>query len=94
MSDVEITPNIPWALMRAARSQEKWRETPGAPDMTKEGELLRALLGANDELIAVFKLYEDLKAAANVEEVTVTDHGGAGQTTENTVSAVRPCESL
>ena len=56
--------------------------------MTKEEELLRALLGANDELVAVFKLYEDFEAAANAEEeITVTERGGAGQTTDSTVRA-------
>ena len=50
-------------------------------DMTKEEELLQALLGANDELVAVFKLYEDFKAAE--EEMTVTERGGVEQITDS-----------
>ena len=66
-------------------------ETPGTVDMTKEEKLLQALLGANDELVAVFKVYEDFEAAANAEEeMTMTRRGGAEQTTDSTVRAFWP----
>ena len=72
-----IIPNIPWASTGAVRSQERRTETPGAVDMTKEEKILKALLGANNELVAVFKFYEDSKASS----------GGAEQTTDSKARA-------
>jgi hypothetical protein len=77
--------------MEAALLQEKRSTIPGGIDMTKEEEFLRAVLSANDALVAVFKLYNSVEAAAKgQEEVTVTVHGGAEQTTDRTVRAFRP----
>jgi len=78
--------------MGAARSQERRTTGQGALDMTKEEEILQALLSANDALVGVFELYNGFEAAAKAEEVTVTVtvHGGAEQTTDRTVRALRP----
>ena len=63
-----IIAQIPWASAGAARSQAKREETPGAPDLSKEENLLAALLSANQDLVDVFKCYSDLEAVANAEK--------------------------
>jgi len=74
---------IPWASAGAARSQAKREETSGAPEITKEEQLLVALLNANQELIDVFKCYNELGAAAIAQKEK--RRGRAEQKTDTTV---------
>jgi hypothetical protein len=81
-----IVAQIPWASAGAARSQEKREETPGAFAVTTEEKLLAALLNANQELLDVFKCYNELEAAANAEqERAATKRGRAEQKADTTV---------
>jgi hypothetical protein len=54
--------------------------------MTKEEQLLAALLNANQELLDVFKCYSELEAAANAEkEKRAHNRGRAEQKADTTV---------
>ena len=91
-----IIAQIPWASAGAARSQAKREEnrTPGAPDLSKEENLLAALLSANQDLVDVFKCYNDLEAAANAEkEKRGYNRGRAEQKPDATVRVFRPWSS-
>ena len=89
-----IIAQIPWASAGAARSQAKREETPGGPDITKEEKLLASLLSANQDLVDVFKCYNDLEAAANAEqEKRGYKRGRAEQKPETTVSVFRSWRS-
>jgi hypothetical protein len=91
VSHTIIFTQIPWASAGAARSQKKREETPGELDITKEEELLAALLNAIDKLSAVFKIYDDLEATADAEqETTVTEHGTMEQRADAMVRPFQP----
>ena len=89
-----IIAQIPWASAGAARSQAKREETPGGPDITKEEKLLASLLSANQDLVDVFKCYNDLEAAAIAEqEKRGYKRGRAEQKPDATVRVFRPWSS-
>ena len=63
--------DIPYSLsplIAHTRSQAKREQTPGGPDITKDENLLTALLSANRGLVDVFKCSNDLEATANAEQ--------------------------
>jgi len=70
-----IIAQIPWASAGAARSRAKREETPN-PELTKQEKLLAALLAANQELVDVFKCYDDLQAAVNAEQEKIGHNRG------------------
>lgn len=66
---------IPWATAQADRSREEIRrlygeseDTNGSKTVSKEEELLAALLGANEELLEAFRIYDDLQRLGIMEQ--------------------------
>jgi len=60
-----ITTQLLGELVRALSSQEKREQTPDAPRVTKEQELLATLLNANQELVDVSMCYDEFEAEIN-----------------------------
>jgi len=69
-----ITTQLLRELGRALSSQEKREQTPDAPGVTKEQELLATLLNANQKLVDVFMRYDEFEAEIN--SVLSSRYGG------------------
>lgn len=70
-----IMAQIPWATAQADHSREEIRrvygengEVEGSKFVSKEEELLAALLGANEELLEAFRIYDDLQRLGIMEQ--------------------------
>ncbi|GJJ09343.1 hypothetical protein Clacol_003565 [Clathrus columnatus] len=70
-----IMAQIPWATAQADRSREEMHrpyreggEVEGNKSVSKEEELLAALLRANEELLEVFRIYDDLQRLGIMEQ--------------------------
>jgi hypothetical protein len=92
---------IPWATAQADRSREELRrlymdengmESRPIPT-SKEEELLAALLGANQDLLEAFRIYDDLEmlGVAELEQREVEERSRKETKLDRTVCS--PCHS-